>query len=337
MRQWWSGRAVPMAGVASVRVAPEDRGRGIARRLMAAVLADVAARGYPLSVLYPATMPLYRSFGWELAGLRETAVIPARSLRDLVPPDPVIPMTPDVTPGSARMRRAAPGDAEAVLAVAGRVHEVARDSGPITWDAATVDSWLADPDVYAYLCDDGFLVYGWRDGNHALFVDGAEAVSASTQRAFWSHIGSHASIADQVYACLSPAAAFWLLTRECDAQVHRRSMWMLRVVDAQAAIAARGFPAAVSATVPLAITDQTRPVNSGRWQLTVAGGKGALEPLAAGPGTPLALGARGLAALYAGTPVGTLRQAGLAAGGLPAGDAALDAAFAGTAYMLDSF
>ncbi len=196
MRQWWSGRAVPMAGVASVRVAPEDRGRGIARRLMAAVLADVAARGYPLSVLYPATMPLYRSFGWELAG----------------------------------------------------------------------------PDVYAYLCDDGFLVYGWHHGNHALFVDGAEAVSASTQRAFWSHIGSHASIADQVYACLSPSAAFWLLTRERDAQVHRRSMWMLRVVDAQAAIAARGFPAAVSAT-----------------------------------------------------------------GGSPAADAVLDAAFAGTAYMLDSF
>ena len=337
MRQWWCGRAVPMAGVASVRVAPEDRGRGIARRLMAAVLADVAARGYPLSALYPATMPLYRSFGWELAGVRETAVIPARSLRDLVPPDPVIPAIPDVTPGSARLWRAASGDAEAVLAVVGRVHEVARDSGPITWDAATVDSWLADPDVYAYLCDDGLLVYGWHDGNHALFVDGAEAVSASTQRAFWSHIGSHASIADQVYACLSPADAFWLLTRERDAQVHRRSMWMLRVVDAQAAVAARGFPAAVSASVPLAITDQTRPVNSGRWQLTVADSKGALEPLARDAGTPLALGPRGLAALYAGTPVGTLRQAGLAAGGSLEADAVLDAAFAGSAYMLDSF
>jgi len=338
MRQWWCGRAVPMAGVAGVTVAPEDRGRGIARRLMAAVLADVAARGYPLSALYPATMPLYRSFGWELAGLRETAVIPARSLRDLAPPDPVVPAIPDVTPGPARLRRAVPGDAEAVIAVIGRVHEAARDSGPITWDTATVESWLTDPDLYAYLCDDGFLAYGWHNGHHdALFVDGAEAVSASTLRAFWSHIGSHASIADQVYACVGPADAFWLLTRERDARVHRRSMWMLRVVDAPAAIAARGFPAAVSLSVPLAITDQARPVNSGRWQLTVAGGKGALEPLAGGAGPPLALGARGVAALYAGTAVGTLRQAGLAAGGSPADDAVLDAAFGGTAYMLDSF
>ena len=91
MRQGWCGRAVPMAGVSSVMVAPEDRGRGVARRLMTALLDEVAARGHPLSALYPATMPLYRSLGWELAGLRETAVIPARSLRDPAPPDPVVP------------------------------------------------------------------------------------------------------------------------------------------------------------------------------------------------------------------------------------------------------
>ena len=49
------------------------------------------------------------------------------------------------------------------------------------------------------------------------------------------------------------------------------------------------------------------------------------------------LGARGLAALYAGTPLVTLRQAGLVSGGAAEGDAVLDAAFAATPYMLDSF
>jgi hypothetical protein len=53
--------------------------------------------------------------------------------------------------------------------------------------------------------------------------------------------------------------------------------------------------------------------------------------------TPLELGARGLAALYAGTPVAALRRIGLAAGGSPAADAALDGAFAAMPYMLDSF
>ena len=50
-----------------------------------------------------------------------------------------------------------------------------------------------------------------------------------------------------------------------------------------------------------------------------------------------ALSARGLAALYAGTPVATLRRAGLADGGSPAADAALDGAFAATPFMLDGF
>jgi predicted acetyltransferase len=341
MRQWWCGQAVPMAGVASVKVAPEDRGRGVARRLMTALLDKVAARGYPLSALYPATMPLYRSLGWELAGVRDTAVIPARSLRDLVPPDPVVLAGgQDVAAGSARLRRAAPADAEAVISVIGRVHQAARDCGPITWDVASVAGRLADPDLYAYLCDDGFLLYRWHNGNDALFVEGAQAISGPAHRAFWAHVGSHASIADQVFARVGPADVFWRLTRERDADVHHRSMWMLRVIDAPAAVAARGFPAAVSLTVPLAIHDDARPANSGRWALTVTGGRGALDPLtspAARADPPLALGARGLAALYAGTPVAALRQAGLAAGGSPADDAALDTAFAGTAYMLDAF
>ena len=61
-------------------------------------------------------------------------------------------------------------------------------------------------------------------------------------------------------------------------------------------------------------------------------------PLACPGGqAPLALGARGLAALYAGTPVATLRRAGLADGGSPDADAALDGAFAATPFMLDGF
>jgi predicted acetyltransferase len=341
MRQWWCGRAVPMAGVASVKVAPEDRGRGVARRLMTALLDEMAARGHPLSALYPATMPLYRSLGWELAGVRDTAVIPTRSLRDLMPPDPVVlAADPDVAAGSARLLRAAPADAEAVISVIGRVHQAARDCGPITWDVASVASRLADPDLYAYLSDDGFLIYRWHHGNDALFVEGAEAISAPAQRVLWAHVGSHASIADEVFARVGPADVFWRLTRERDGDVHHRSMWMLRVVDAPAAIAARGFPAAVSLAVPLAIHDDARPANSGRWALTVTDGRGVLDPLTpsgARADPPLTLGARGLAALYAGTPVSTLRQAGLAADGSPADDAALDTAFAGTAYMLDAF
>ena len=139
-----------------------------------------------------------------------------------------------------------------MIAVIGRVREAARDCGPITWDAASVSRWLTDPDVYAYLCDDGFLAYQWHNGNDDLFVDAVEAISGQTVRAFWSHLGSHASMAEKVYARVGPADAFWWLARERDADVEHRSLWMLRLVDAVAAIAARGFPPAVSLSHPAA-------------------------------------------------------------------------------------
>jgi len=367
MRQWWHGRQVPMAGVAGVMVAPEHRGRGVGRHLMTALLGEIAARGYPLSALFPATMSLYRSLGWELAGARDTAVIPARSLLRLTSPDPSArpdlagrpdPAAPSggVTSGPAvDLRRVGPADAAAVIAALGQAHRAARDCGPITRDTAMVADWLADRDLYAYLAGDGFLAYRWQ--HHDLFVACAEAVSGETVRAFWTHVGSHASIADKIYARTGPASAYWWLTAERDADIAHRSRWMLRVVDAPAAIAARGFPEAVSVHVVLHIDDRTRPANSGLWDLAVAGGTGTLSPLEAlnpdalampsnpisstslaGPAsTAVTLGARGLAALYAGTPVGVLRQAGLAAGGTPAEDAALDAAFAATPFMLDAF
>ena len=111
---------------------------------------------------------------------------------------------------------------------------------------------------------------------------------------------------------------------------------MLRVVDAPAAIAERGFPMSAQLSLPLWIEDDARPGNSGLWELVVTGGRGHLvhSPEAA---RPLTIGARGLGALYAGTPMSTLRLAGLAAGGNPVADSELDGAFAASSYMLDSF
>jgi hypothetical protein len=310
-------------------------------------------------------MPLYRSLGWELAGGRSEATVPARSLHSLLPPDPdarsapPVPPAPGVPPAPAvplDIRRAGPADAEAINEIIGRTHEAARDCGPITWDAIPTEHWLAREDVYAYLTDDGFAAYSWDAGGHALFVERVQGVSAETVRALWSVIASHSSVARTVRTQIAPADPLWWLTGERDVTVTKREMWMLRVIDAPAAIEARGFPPGVSVTVPLVITDHSRPANSGHWELTVSEGEGILIPNGPGilgtspgfapqtgrpgeaaPRATLALGARGLAALYAGTPVTSLRLAGLASGGTPEADASLDAAFATTPYMLDNF
>jgi predicted acetyltransferase len=339
LRQWWSGRQVRMAGVAGVKVAPEYRGRGAGRALMTALTGLMTERGYPLSALYAATMPIYRKQGWELAGARYEATIPARALQTLAAPD-----LPDAAAAPPpRVRRPGPADAAEIINVIGRVHEQARDCGPITVDEPTMRRWLtapgfyADTDKFAYLAPDGFLAYRWQGGHDELVVDKLLAGSPETTRALWSVLASHSSVARIVRAYVSAADPIWWLLSEQDAELTERFYWMLRLLDAPAAIAARGFPA-IDIDVPLHITDKQVPANSGPWQLTVRStGKAHLDRTSVGSTAALALTARGLAALYAGTPVATLRRASLASAGTPESDAALDAAFAATPFMLDDF
>jgi hypothetical protein len=325
-----------MAGVGGVWVAPEARGRGIGTALMTELLRVIAGRGYPLSVLYPATAPVYRSLGWELAGGFYQARIPTRSLGALPSADfPAGPLP--------ALRRAGPSDADQVLAVIDAVHESARHCGPSTPDADSARRWwLDDENVFCYLAPDGFLAYGWHGSHREIRVHRAVAGSAETTRAIWSVVSSHASMAGQVRAVVIPDDPVGWLTREPETGLEREP-WMLRVVDAAAAIAGRGFPAAAGLAIGLQIDDAARPDNAGPWTLEVGGGKGSLRPGASrrpGPSSapvPVRLGARGFAALYAGIPMATLRRAGLAAGGDASTDDALDGAFAGQAFMLDEF
>jgi predicted acetyltransferase len=329
MVQWWHGRLVPMAGVAGVKVAPEARGGGTGRALTAALLAEIEARGYPLSALYPATAPLYRSFGYEIAGGRYQVTLPGRSLRALLPPGAG-------TAGQDMLRRAGPADAAEISAVTERSYSAARVSGPVSHDLATSTLLLDDEDVYCYLGADAFVCYGWS-APREITVYFAVACAAAATRAVWSLIASHVPIAETVHAVAGPADPIGWLTAEPDVRLQRTEEWMLRVISAPAAIAARGFPAGLTASVPLTLADPRFPANAGTWRLTVGDGRGALARCPGGPGAPLRLGPRGLAALYAGTPLATLRMAGLASGGDPGTDAILDATFAATPYMLDHF
>ena len=359
MVQWWHGQPVPMAGVASVAVAPEERGRGTGRALTRALLGLIGDRGFPISVLYPATLALYRSLGWEIAGGLSQLRIPAHSLRSLVPPDASLPgpapgtAAPPPAAAHPRMRRCGPRDATDVLATVGRMHQALRDCGPNTRDEAAIARWLSDEQRFAYLAPDGFLAYRWQQGNDELLVERVIASSAATTRAIWGIVASHSSIAGTVQATVGPADPVRWLTTNPDVRPAGRTAWMLRVVDVAAAVAARGFPPGVGLTAVLRLADPDRPAHDGWWTLDVGGGRGVLTPAgpgpdgsapaAPGPGDRgrdpgvLTLGPRGFAALYGGTPLATLRRAGLAAGGDPGGDAALDAAFGADPFMLESF
>lgn len=340
MRQWWHGRALPMAGVAAVKVAPEERGRGVGRAMMTGLLQQIAERGYPLSVLYPATNGIYRATGWEFGGGQYEITVPSRSLRTLLTPDPAAGLA---DPGVTKVRRAGAADAAEMVAVQGAILEAARACGPVTYSPAELAPLLTS-DIYCYLAPDGSLAYQWNRSQDEVLAYAIEAGSAATFRALWSVLASHATMATHVRAFVEPASPLTWLTSQPDVQLRRKDAWMLRLIDAPAAIAGRGFPAGAAVTAALTLADAQLPGNAGRWLLEVGGGKGQLSRAdggAAGPAGhgagPLRLGSRGLAALYAGTPMATLRIAGLAGGGDPAADAALDEAFGCTAYMYDYF
>ncbi len=215
--------------------------------------------------------------------------VPARSLRSLLLPDvtaagppgqaPAAGPAPAATPGPPGIRRAGPADAADISAVLARVHEAARACGPSDFDLSMSARMLDDPDVFCYLAPDGMLCYGWQDGNNEIIIYCLLASSAPTARALWSVIASHDSVAGTVRAYCGPADPVSWLTREPDVSFTREHAWMLRITDAAAAIAGRGYPAAAQADVVLQLADRLLPANAGRWRLSVRDGKGALSGL----------------------------------------------------------
>ncbi|MEO3860822.1 GNAT family N-acetyltransferase [Acrocarpospora sp. B8E8] len=318
--QWWHGRPVSMGGVASVTVAPEDRGRGAGRQIMLAALERCAELGHVVSALYPAATHPYRRLGWEHAGAQPIAAIPAEALRAIAATEPV------------KLRRMGPDDAPELMSVLSRVYAGTRASGPISADEGTWRLWLDDDDDFCYLADDGFVIYRWSGED--IEVDNLVAGSEATARALWSLVGSHATVANRVKAAVTPDdPVFWLLTdrKQDTVEQHR---WMFRLIDVASAVAARGYPAAVTMDAVVQVQDSRRPGNSGGWRLEVASGSGTATRSDSAEGPGLAIG--GFSALYAGIPTSTLRRAGLMTG--PAEeDEALDAAFAAKPYMIDYF
>ncbi|UJR84469.1 GNAT family N-acetyltransferase [Sandaracinus amylolyticus] len=78
--QHWGGERVPMVGLAGVGVEPSWRGRGLARTFLVDTLAQARAEGVPLAALYASSVAVYRSIGFEQAGVTLRLEAPVASL-----------------------------------------------------------------------------------------------------------------------------------------------------------------------------------------------------------------------------------------------------------------
>jgi predicted acetyltransferase len=330
--QWFGSKALPMGGVASVVVVPEERGLGIAPRMLTYALELMAERGEVISTLGPATSWVYRKCGWEHGGLYGVASVRTSELAAL-------------TEGVSRERRAVAADRDAIIAAYDR-------AAPSRPGYLSRPGWLWDerlddaPHRYVYVVErdgriDGYVSYSQSGAarGYTVWVDDLIAVDGDTERTLWRHLGAHRAQADRVTVAGVPLDVLALLLPEQTIRPLGQQLWMTRIVDAAGAVEQRGYADAVHTAVSFRLVDPLVTANNGSWRLVVDGGEGRLEPLDATSEPELELTINGFASLFTGWSTSTvLADSGLARGLSPHTAHDLDAIFSGRRpVMCDDF
>jgi predicted acetyltransferase len=331
--QWFGGRIVPAGGVAGVATAAELRGRGLGRLLLTRLLHDARERGAVISTLFDTTPAPYRALGWEEVGALVYYTVPTRLLAEIRPD------------AETTLRPATPADIPAATEI---YREVARAgtglmerSGPAF--EATSEQVLAGHHGFTVAVDDAGTVVGYAswdrgpgyDASSKLTVHDLIGLTPGATQTLLAMLGGWASVAPTTLIRLGTADPAWALLPRGSVRPESTQPWMLRVVDAPGAIAARGWPRHLTGSVDLELTDEVCPWHQGRHRLVLADGNARLEP--GGAGT-VRLAPRGLASWYAGTATPQqLRRSGFLTGGNPETDELLRAATAGPAPTLHDY
>ncbi len=346
--QAWGGRHLAMGGVAGVYVEPSARGRGVATVLTRALITRMGELGDVVSCLFPTTATLYRRSGYEIGGVQTRTTYAAHHLRELG-------SRHGGAGRSSSVRPANPDDAQLMHELALGAHSRHGVSGPMPRSVPALRAMLERDELIAYVVDGGYVVYDLSE--QAVTVEELVATTPEASAALWGLVGSGSSAAPTVHTYLDPRDPVTLVLGGLPAAEVQQVPWMGRVIDLEAAFGARGFPAHTSVEVDLVVEDAEAPANSGRWALTVSGGRGTATrtddlPVRGDADTragaadtsneqrkagAVRLDARGVSALWCGWSVSRLRQAGLAAGGTGDDDAALDAAFACHPFISEYF
>jgi predicted acetyltransferase len=322
MGQWFGGQSVATLGVAGVAVVPEARGQGLASRLLLDTLRNARKRGIALSTLYPATLKLYRDAGYELAGTRFSYSARARDLPRQKPALQMVPLGEAELAISEQLYRTVARETQGYL-----------DRSPYIWDRVRAPGSKpargvlvlgpAGPEGYLFMSQHLTGVPG-----HDLVLSDLVAATPGAARQLWSFLADHRSTVAKVRWYGGPSEARLFAFPERVYSMELTDYWMLRIVDVERALSARGY-ADVSVDLDLQIEDSVLPENSGRYRVQVRSGSATVER-AQGLGK-LRLRATALACLYSGfASAEQLKRAGHIDGD-DAAVTALSAGFAGPA------
>lgn len=291
MDQCFGGRSVPMVGIGGVGMDPGARAAGGATHLMREVVRELHADGVAISTLFPATQPLYRRAGYELAGSHFRTKVNTDRLR-----------THD---RELAIRRATEADQAAI----DRLHVLdARENdgnierSPMMWKR------IREPfegRVHDFVIEgaeglEGYLYYVSKPnarGHQDLSISDVVVRTPAAARRALTFLLDHRSLVDSVSWRGHPAHPLLLQAREQRHDVRLWDTWMLRIVDVERALSLRGYPPNVDAEVHFEVTDDLIEANQGRFVLRVSNGEATVER--GGEGR-VALDVRLLAPLYSG-------------------------------------
>ncbi|HYI72986.1 MAG TPA: GNAT family N-acetyltransferase [Skermanella sp.] len=291
MKQYFGGRGVPCRGISAVMVEPGERGRGTGSRMMAAMLEETRAAGFPISTLYPATRPLYAKVGYASAGDRITYRLPFGVMRGLRPdPSPEL-MTSAVRSTLEVMQAQRALRTNGLLARCELLWQRALDSA-----AKPLDTWL----IPGADGPEGYVTMGPKSPDRTLHVEDWAALTPRAGKAILGFLAGWHSQAQAVTWAGGPEDMLIRLMPEVGATIASWEQWMLRVTDVAGALTARGWPTGVRAGLTFDVTDPLLSDNGGRYRLEVDDGKASVERLGGSGNADIALGVDALATLYTG-------------------------------------
>jgi predicted acetyltransferase len=313
--QHWGGARIPLVGLAGVGVAPDARGRGVARTLLTETLREARAEGLPLAALYASSVSVYRSVGFEQAGTTLKLAAPIATLPrgdhalECAPFDPATEIPRALYDARALGWNGHLDRSEAIWQrIAGPYQGVARGYrfGPAE-------------------APEGYVVYTHEPVAGLAFAisirDLVLATPAAARRcvALLSDLRSLATELRWLGCASDPLIS---LLPEHTARVTEAHRWMLRVLDPARALAERGYQ--VDGEVALRVRDPL--FGDTTLALAVRDGRPDVREI---PNAALTVDVRALAALYTGfAHPATLSLMGLVEG--PAGELdALARLFAG--------
>ncbi len=331
MGQWFGGRVVPMAAIGGVVVAAEHRSGGVGTALATDFIRVAHGRGLAISTLFPASLPIYRKVGYELAGASYHWEIPIGTTA-----------APRRVDDGIVVRRWAGGDF-ALRPLYDR--EASRTAGqldrPPTFWSGVLES--RNQAVHAYVAEQGddpvgyitFTQAGKYDAERYIDVLDFVTTSRAATRALWRFVAGHSGTVSHVrlWGGATDTRLFDLPHR--GQRILTVEPWMVRILDLPAALTTRGYAAGLEAELHLAYRDEIIPDNTGNWVVTIAHGRATAER---GGDGRIRTTPAGLGPVYTGyLPAGSVTDSEILSG--PAEDLdQLSTVFAGpTPWMADSF